>query len=84
MVGLEEEVEWLSVIDEEDDPHAFLGEEDDWGEDLDEETDKLPNHAGALQSGDNVLFEGEEMRGTPRVGHRLLHILCRNLPQSGL
>ena len=28
-IRLEEEVGWLSVIDKEDDPHAFLDEEDD-------------------------------------------------------
>ena len=79
-VGPEEEEDWMSVIDEEDNPHAFLGEGDDWawGGDLDKETDELPDQKGVQQPGEDVLFEGENKRGTPAVGHRLLHTLCKN------
>ena len=88
-VGPEKEEEWMSMIHEEGEPLAFLSNEDDWGEDLDEETDELPDHAGALQPWDNVLFEGKEMMGTtnmrgmPGVGHFLYPCFVQKYPTDG-
>ena len=62
-------MEWLSVIDKEDDPHVFLGEEDDYTEDW--------------PSGDEAVLDGEETErvsntgGTVLAGHRVPTAPCR-------
>ena len=66
----------------------LLGEEDDWGEDMNEEDKELPDYTGDWPSGDDALLDGGETegvsnaRGTVLLGHWFLPAPCKEALQT--